>query len=96
MSNSSKNDFIFFWIRDREIEQLKLLAVTLQANIVKEEETAADLELKARVFSFGEYKADVQVCRASSQLLKLEPEDQKVRAVRIDPVSQNAANGRWL
>ncbi|XP_039187247.1 cilia- and flagella-associated protein 100 isoform X3 [Crotalus tigris] len=45
---------------DREIEQLKLLAVTLQANIVKEEETAADLELKARVFSFGEYKADVQ------------------------------------
>ncbi|KAG8128091.1 hypothetical protein E2320_014957 [Naja naja] len=45
---------------DREIEQLKMLAVTLQANIVKEEETAADLELKARVFSFGEYKADVQ------------------------------------
>ncbi|XP_044307071.1 cilia- and flagella-associated protein 100 [Varanus komodoensis] len=45
---------------DREIEQLKLLAETLQANIVKEEETAADLELKARVFSFGEYKADVQ------------------------------------
>uniref|UniRef100_A0A8C6YMN2 Cilia and flagella associated protein 100 n=1 Tax=Naja naja TaxID=35670 RepID=A0A8C6YMN2_NAJNA len=46
--------------KDREIEQLKMLAVTLQANIVKEEETAADLELKARVFSFGEYKADVQ------------------------------------
>nr|XP_034962386.1 cilia- and flagella-associated protein 100 [Zootoca vivipara] len=45
---------------DREIEQLKLLTVTLQANIVKEEETAADLELKSRVFSFGEYKADVQ------------------------------------
>ncbi|XP_063147743.1 cilia- and flagella-associated protein 100 [Candoia aspera] len=45
---------------DCEIEQLKLLAVTLQANIIKEEETAADLELKARVFSFGEYKADVQ------------------------------------
>uniref|UniRef100_A0A670XZU8 Cilia and flagella associated protein 100 n=1 Tax=Pseudonaja textilis TaxID=8673 RepID=A0A670XZU8_PSETE len=45
---------------DREIEQLKMLAITLQANIVKEEETAADLELKARVFSFGEYKADVQ------------------------------------
>lgn len=47
-----------------------MLAVTLQANIVKEEETAADLELKARVFSFGEYKADVQVCKASSQLIK--------------------------
>ncbi|KAL7986137.1 hypothetical protein Chor_011303 [Crotalus horridus] len=62
---------------DREIEQLKLLAVTLQANIVKEEETAADLELKARVFSFGEYKADVQVCIASSQLITLEPKDQK-------------------
>ncbi|XP_066469074.1 cilia- and flagella-associated protein 100 [Tiliqua scincoides] len=45
---------------DREIEQLKSLAVTLQANIVKEEETAADLELKSRVFSFGEYKAEVQ------------------------------------
>ncbi|XP_062977458.1 cilia- and flagella-associated protein 100 [Elgaria multicarinata webbii] len=45
---------------DREIEQLKLLTVTLQTNIVKEEETAADLELKSRVFSFGEYKADVQ------------------------------------
>ncbi|XP_077181477.1 cilia- and flagella-associated protein 100 [Paroedura picta] len=45
---------------DKEIEQLKQLAITLQANIVKEEETAADLELKARVFSFGEYKAEVQ------------------------------------
>nr|XP_056718899.1 cilia- and flagella-associated protein 100 [Euleptes europaea] len=45
---------------DMEIEQLKQLSVTLQANIVKEEETAADLELKARVFSFGEYKAEVQ------------------------------------
>ncbi|KAL8212602.1 UNVERIFIED_CONTAM: hypothetical protein K2H54_053042 [Gekko kuhli] len=43
---------------DKEIEQLKQLAVTLQANIVKEEETAADLELKSRVFSFGEYKAE--------------------------------------
>ncbi|KAJ7316923.1 hypothetical protein JRQ81_003085 [Phrynocephalus forsythii] len=45
---------------DREIEQLKLLTVTLKTNIIKEEETAADLELKARVFSFGEYKAEVQ------------------------------------
>lgn len=45
---------------DREIEQLKSLAITLRANIVKEEETAADLELKSRVFSFGEYKAEVQ------------------------------------
>ncbi|XP_054833223.1 cilia- and flagella-associated protein 100 isoform X2 [Eublepharis macularius] len=45
---------------DKEIEQLKQLAITLQANIIKEEETAADLELKARVFSFGEYKAEVQ------------------------------------
>ncbi|XP_015284847.1 PREDICTED: coiled-coil domain-containing protein 37 [Gekko japonicus] len=45
---------------DKEIEQLKQLAITLQANIVKEEETAADLELKSRVFSFGEYKAEVQ------------------------------------
>ncbi|XP_030426216.1 cilia- and flagella-associated protein 100 isoform X1 [Gopherus evgoodei] len=45
---------------DREIKQLKQLAATLKASIIKEEETAADLELKARVFSFGEYKADVQ------------------------------------
>uniref|UniRef100_A0A8D0AZT7 Cilia and flagella associated protein 100 n=1 Tax=Salvator merianae TaxID=96440 RepID=A0A8D0AZT7_SALMN len=45
---------------ENEVEQLKSLAVTLEANIVKEEETAADLELKARVFSFGEYKAEVQ------------------------------------
>uniref|UniRef100_A0A8D0HCF1 Cilia and flagella associated protein 100 n=1 Tax=Sphenodon punctatus TaxID=8508 RepID=A0A8D0HCF1_SPHPU len=45
---------------DREIQQLKQLAATLKASILKEEETAADLELKARVFSFGEYKADVQ------------------------------------
>ncbi|XP_008103512.1 cilia- and flagella-associated protein 100 [Anolis carolinensis] len=45
---------------DNEIEQLKQLTVTLQTNIIKEEETAADLELKSRVFSFGEYKAEVQ------------------------------------
>ncbi|XP_060622190.1 cilia- and flagella-associated protein 100 [Anolis sagrei] len=45
---------------DHEIEQLKQLTVTLQSNIIKEEETAADLELKSRVFSFGEYKAEVQ------------------------------------
>ncbi|XP_042305518.1 cilia- and flagella-associated protein 100 isoform X2 [Sceloporus undulatus] len=45
---------------DNEIEQLKQLTVTLQTNIIKEEETAAELELKARVFSFGEYKAEVQ------------------------------------
>ncbi|XP_048344442.1 cilia- and flagella-associated protein 100 [Sphaerodactylus townsendi] len=45
---------------DKEIEQLQQLAATLQANIIKEEEMAADLELKARVFSFGEYKAEVQ------------------------------------
>uniref|UniRef100_A0A8D0HCG2 Cilia and flagella associated protein 100 n=1 Tax=Sphenodon punctatus TaxID=8508 RepID=A0A8D0HCG2_SPHPU len=50
----------FFCCRDREIQQLKQLAATLKASILKEEETAADLELKARVFSFGEYKADVQ------------------------------------
>lgn len=58
----------FFWGRDREIEQLKSLAITLRANIVKEEETAADLELKSRVFSFGEYKAEVQVCMAMSNI----------------------------
>uniref|UniRef100_A0A8C4VYC8 Uncharacterized protein n=1 Tax=Gopherus evgoodei TaxID=1825980 RepID=A0A8C4VYC8_9SAUR len=62
--NAGRNQYLrkilFSWIRDREIKQLKQLAATLKASIIKEEETAADLELKARVFSFGEYKADVQ------------------------------------
>ncbi|XP_032943820.1 cilia- and flagella-associated protein 100 isoform X3 [Rhinolophus ferrumequinum] len=41
---------------DREVNQLKQLITTLMMSITKEEETAAELELKARVFHFGEYK----------------------------------------
>ncbi|XP_064375065.1 cilia- and flagella-associated protein 100 [Dromaius novaehollandiae] len=45
---------------DQEIEQLKQLTATVKSSIAKEEKTAADLKLRVRVFSFGEYKADVQ------------------------------------
>ncbi|XP_060036236.1 cilia- and flagella-associated protein 100 isoform X2 [Erinaceus europaeus] len=41
---------------DREINQLKQWITTLIMSIAKEEEAAAELELKARVFHFGEYK----------------------------------------
>nr|KAF6358001.1 cilia and flagella associated protein 100 [Pipistrellus kuhlii] len=41
---------------DREVNQLKQWITTLMISISKEEETAAELELKARVFHFGEYK----------------------------------------
>ncbi|KAM7126215.1 cilia- and flagella-associated protein 100 isoform 1-T1 [Molossus nigricans] len=41
---------------DREVNQLKQWITTLMMAITKEEETAAELELKARVFHFGEYK----------------------------------------
>uniref|UniRef100_G1T3G4 Cilia and flagella associated protein 100 n=1 Tax=Oryctolagus cuniculus TaxID=9986 RepID=G1T3G4_RABIT len=45
---------------DREVNQLKQLINTLTRSIIKEEETAAELELKARVFHFGEYMGDEQ------------------------------------
>ncbi|XP_025716056.1 cilia- and flagella-associated protein 100 isoform X3 [Callorhinus ursinus] len=41
---------------DREVNQLKQWVTTLTMSITKEEEMAAELELKARVFHFGEYK----------------------------------------
>ncbi|XP_058424069.1 cilia- and flagella-associated protein 100 [Diceros bicornis minor] len=41
---------------DREVNQLKQWITTLMMSIAKEEETAAELQLKARVFHFGEYK----------------------------------------
>uniref|UniRef100_A0A674J111 Cilia and flagella associated protein 100 n=1 Tax=Terrapene triunguis TaxID=2587831 RepID=A0A674J111_9SAUR len=70
---------------DREIKQLKQLAATLKASIIKEEETAADLELKARVFSFGEYKADVQ----DKMLVSL---NKKVTEVYRRCIGENEAN----
>lgn len=47
--------------RDREVNQLKQWVSTMMMSITKEEDTAAELELKARVFHFGEYKGDQQV-----------------------------------
>nr|XP_006078867.1 cilia- and flagella-associated protein 100 isoform X1 [Bubalus bubalis] len=43
---------------DQEVNQLKQWITTLMMSIAKEEETAAELELKARVFHFGEFKGD--------------------------------------
>ncbi|XP_023973047.1 cilia- and flagella-associated protein 100 [Physeter macrocephalus] len=43
---------------DREVSQLKQWIDTLMTSIAKEEEIAAELELKARIFHFGEYKGD--------------------------------------
>ncbi|XP_060239727.1 cilia- and flagella-associated protein 100 [Meriones unguiculatus] len=45
---------------DREVELLKQWINTIMVSISKEEETAAELELKARVFHFGEYMGDQQ------------------------------------
>lgn len=47
--------------RDREVNQLKQWVNTLMASIAKEEETVAELQLKARVFHFGEYKGAQEV-----------------------------------
>lgn len=47
--------------RDREVNQLKQWTTTLMMSITKEEETAAELELKARVFHFGKYKGAQEV-----------------------------------
>ncbi|EPY87404.1 coiled-coil domain-containing protein 37 [Camelus ferus] len=49
---------------DREVNQLRQWITTLMTAIAKEEETAAELELKARVFHFGEYKGDQEACAA--------------------------------
>ncbi|KAM4820989.1 cilia- and flagella-associated protein 100 isoform 1-T2 [Thomomys bottae] len=45
---------------DREVKQLKQWITAMMASIAKEEDMAADLELKARVFHFGEYEGDQQ------------------------------------
>ncbi|KAI5941292.1 Cilia- and flagella-associated protein 100 [Manis javanica] len=41
---------------DKEVNELKHWIAVLLQSITKEEETAAELELKARVFHFGKYK----------------------------------------
>ncbi|KAM8799645.1 cilia- and flagella-associated protein 100 [Eudromia elegans] len=70
---------------DQEIEQLKQLAATVQSSIAKEEETAADLKLRVRIFSFGEYQADVQ----DKMLANLH---KKVLEVYRQCVGENEAN----
>ncbi|XP_069353815.1 cilia- and flagella-associated protein 100 isoform X2 [Eulemur rufifrons] len=45
---------------DKEVNHLKQWITTMTMSIAKEEETAAELELKARVFHFGEYMGDEQ------------------------------------
>ncbi|XP_040593142.1 cilia- and flagella-associated protein 100 isoform X1 [Mesocricetus auratus] len=45
---------------DREVNMLKQWITTMMMSISKEEESAAELQLKARVFHFGEYKGDQQ------------------------------------
>lgn len=47
--------------RDKEVSLLKQWITTMMISISKEEESAAELELKARVFHFGEYQGDQQV-----------------------------------
>lgn len=46
---------------------LKQWITTMMMSISKEEESAAELQLKARVFHFGEYKGDQQVGTGVSQ-----------------------------
>lgn len=55
-------------LRDREVNQLKQWITTLRMSIAKEEETAAELELKARVFHFGEFKGDQEVGPPDGQM----------------------------
>ncbi|XP_006895265.1 PREDICTED: coiled-coil domain-containing protein 37-like [Elephantulus edwardii] len=45
---------------DQEVNQLKERITTMMMSIAKEEDTAAELELKARVFHFGEYQGAQQ------------------------------------
>lgn len=46
--------------RDKEVNLLKQWIASMMISISKEEESAAELELKARVFHFGEYQGDQQ------------------------------------
>ncbi|KAL6076734.1 hypothetical protein STEG23_017615 [Scotinomys teguina] len=47
-------------IRMTEVNLLKQWITTMMISVSKEEESAAELELKSRVFHFGEYKGDQQ------------------------------------
>ncbi|XP_045390229.1 LOW QUALITY PROTEIN: cilia- and flagella-associated protein 100 [Lemur catta] len=56
---------------DKEVSHLKQWIATMTTSIAKEEETAAELELKARVFHFGEYMGDEQDRLLDSLTLKV-------------------------
>lgn len=53
------NDF-FVSCRDRETGMLKSQISMLKGTIKREEEKADDLELKSKMFSYGEFKAEDQ------------------------------------
>lgn len=51
----------FFCHRNSNIEFLLEQKEVLRDNCVREEEKAAELELRSRLFSFGEFNSDAQV-----------------------------------
>ena len=53
--------------RDQETEQLTQQIDIITHAIQREKDTAAELELKSRLFSFGKYKAEDQVNMNCSQ-----------------------------
>ncbi|ERE66680.1 coiled-coil domain-containing protein 37 [Cricetulus griseus] len=57
---------------DREVNLLKQWIATMMISISKEEEAAAELQLKARVFHFGEYKGHQQEMLLESLNLKVQ------------------------
>ncbi|XP_012587532.1 PREDICTED: coiled-coil domain-containing protein 37 [Condylura cristata] len=70
---------------DREVKQLKQWINTLMMSIAKEEETAADLELKSRVFHFGEYKGGQEDKLLESLNRKVLSVYQQCMGARQDP-----------
>ncbi|MEE6502117.1 hypothetical protein FKM82_004414 [Ascaphus truei] len=57
---------------EKETQQLQEHIDQLKVSIAREEERAADLELKSRVFAFGQYKSDDQDTMLSSLSSKVE------------------------
>lgn len=51
----------FFCNRNSNIEFLLEHKEMLKANCVREEEKAAELELRSRLFNFGQFNSDAQV-----------------------------------
>ncbi|XP_072276628.1 cilia- and flagella-associated protein 100 [Pyxicephalus adspersus] len=70
---------------ENETQQLKEQIVHLKASIAQEQERAADLELKSRVFAFGQYKSEDQ----DKMLTSL---SSKVEEVYRSCIGENRAN----